>query len=88
MKSKNILLKYYKQKILELKKHNNLYFNHDSPEITDQEYDALKKELIKLENKYSFLKSLNLSRKIVGAKPTNKFKNSAFKTNVISVKRF
>ncbi len=74
MKSKNILLKYYKQKILELKKHNNLYFNHDSPEITDQEYDALKKELIKLENKYSFLKSLNLSRKIVGAKPTNKFK--------------
>ena len=74
MKSKNTLLKEYKQKILDLKKHNNLYFNEDSPKITDQEYDALKNELIKLENKYLFLKNLNLSSKIVGAKPTNKFK--------------
>ncbi len=74
MKSKNTLLKEYKQKILDLKKHNNLYFNQDSPKITDQEYDALKNELIKLENKYLFLKNLNLSSKIVGAKPTNKFK--------------
>ena len=74
MKSKNILLKDYKKKILELKKHNNLYFNHDNPNITDQEYDDLKKELINLENKYLFLKKLNLLGKIVGAKPMNKFK--------------
>ena len=74
MKSKNILLKDYKKKILELKKHNNLYFNHDNPNITDQEYDDLKKELINLENKYLFLKKLNLLGEIVGAKPMNKFK--------------
>ena len=74
MKSKNILLKDYKKKILELKKHNNLYFNHDNPNITDQEYDDLKKELINLKNKYLFLKKLNLLGEIVGAKPMNKFK--------------
>ena len=74
MTSKNILLKDYKKKIKDLIKHNNLYFNHDDPKISDQEYDDLKKELILLEKKHSFLKKLNLLNEIVGAKPTNKFK--------------
>ena len=41
MTSKNTLLKKYKQKISEIKKHNNLYFNHDNPKISDKEYDDL-----------------------------------------------
>ena len=64
----------YKKKIREIKKHNNLYFNHDNPNISDKEYDDLKKEIILLENKHLFLKKLNLLGKIVGSKPTNKFK--------------
>ena len=74
MLSRNTLLKNYKKKISEIKKHNSLYFNHDNPKISDKEYDDLKKEIILLENKHLFLKKLNLLSKIVGAKPTNKFK--------------
>ena len=74
MLSKNTLLKDYKKKISEIKKHNSFYFNQDNPKISDKEYDDLKKEIILLENKYLFLKKLNLLSKIVGAKPANKFK--------------
>ncbi len=74
MKSKNSLLKIYKKKIKEIKKHNNLYFNHDRPEISDEEYDYLKKDIINLEKKNLFLKKLGLLDKIVGSKPLNKFK--------------
>ena len=74
MSSKNILIKTYKKKISEIKKHNNLYFNYDNPQISDQDYDNLKKKIVKLENKYFFLKELGLLNNIVGAKPINKFK--------------
>ena len=73
MKSKNILLKDYKKKISEIKKHNNLYFNHDNPQISDQEYDYLKRG-IKFRKQYSFLKKLSLLDNNVGATPLNKFK--------------
>ena len=36
----------YKEKIRLLKKHNKLYFNKDNPEISDAEYDSLKKEIV------------------------------------------
>ena len=45
---KSEILKIYKGKVKELKKHNFLYFNKDSPKISDAEYDKLKEELIKL----------------------------------------
>ena len=62
MKSKVNIIKNFKKKIQVLKKHNDLYFNHDEPLISDKEYDDLKKELIDLENKNTFLKDLNLFR--------------------------
>jgi len=30
--------------------HDNLYYNNDSPEITDAEYDALKQQYLTLTN--------------------------------------
>lgn len=36
----------------ELKRHNRLYHTLDDPEISDQEYDRLYKELVELEEKY------------------------------------
>ncbi len=36
----------------ELKRHNKLYHTLDNPEISDQEYDVLFKELVALENQY------------------------------------
>ena len=63
----------YKKKINLLKKHNKLYFTKDNPEITDFQYDDLKKEILELEKKNNFLKKLNLNQ-IVGSPPSNKFK--------------
>ena len=71
---KNDLINKYKNLIKTLKKHNNSYFNEDDPKITDAEYDQLKKKILNLENKYSFIKKIKISDKVVGAKPTNKFK--------------
>ncbi len=67
------LIKLYKKKIKELKKHNELYFQQDNPKISDNKYDKLKQEILKLENEYSYIKNLNLSEKIVGSPPSNKF---------------
>ena len=37
------LLKIHQSKIKDLKKHNNYYYNNDSPLINDFEYDKIKK---------------------------------------------
>ncbi len=73
MNLKSKLIKKYKEKINLLKKHNESYFNKDKPLISDAKYDNLKKEIIVLENENSFLKKLSLSKKIIGAPPSNKF---------------
>ena len=65
MNNKLEIIKFYKKKISLLKKHNKLYFDNDSPIISDAEYDSLKKEIINLENDNNFLKKLNLNYKIV-----------------------
>ena len=58
-KEKN-LIKEFKERVKELKKHNILYFNKDKPVISDAEYDDLKKQLFKIEKTNKFLKKLNL----------------------------
>ena len=82
---KSEILKIYKDKVKELKKHNFLYFNKDSPKISDAEYDKLKEELIKLEESNSSLKKLNLLQNIVGSKPTNKFKKIKHLKSMLSL---
>ena len=74
MNKDNNLIKKFKEKVEELKKHNILYFNQDKPIISDAEYDNLKKELIRIEKSNKSIKRLNLLSNIVGAPPTNKFK--------------
>ena len=74
MKEKDIIIDKFINKIKELKKHNNLYFNKDKPIISDAEYDKIKQEAIALEKKFPELKKLELVSSIVGATPTNKFK--------------
>jgi DNA ligase (NAD+) len=64
----------YKKLINSLLKHNELYFIKDRPQISDAEYDKIKKEAIELEKKYSYLKKFTSVNTIIGAKPSNKFK--------------
>ena len=72
-KDKNIEKK-YKEKIYLLKKYNREYFDKDNPSVTDQEYDQIKQEVIKLEERYTFLKSADSPSTKVGYKPSEKFK--------------
>ena len=73
MEKKDITKK-YNNKIKILKKHNKLYFSNDNPEISDSDYDKLKKEILDLEKKYKFLKKETKKNDLVGAPPSNKFK--------------
>ena len=73
MSSKENIIKQYKKKILNLKKHNKLYFDKDNPKISDAVYDNLKKEIKELENKNKFLLKLKLNQ-FIGTPPSNKFK--------------
>ena len=74
MNKKKDLVKEFKKKVEQLKKHNYLYFNKDKPIISDAEYDKLKRNINNLENSNNFLKELNLLKNIVGSSPSNKFK--------------
>ncbi len=58
----------------EIKKHNNLYHNLDSPIITDAEYDKLIIENNDLETKYPNLILNESPNKSVGSKIKSKFK--------------
>ena len=73
MTDKKKVVEKFKKKIIELKKHNKLYFNNDNPKISDSEYDNIKKEISDLKNKYSFLNNLNIESDFVGSPPSNKF---------------
>ena len=74
MNEKNKIIKDFKIKVNNLKKHNVYYFNKDNPIISDDEYDKLKQEIFYLEKKYIFLEKLNLTKNFVGTLPSNKFK--------------
>ena len=66
--------KIYTNKIKELKKNNEAYFKNDKPIISDEKYDVIKLEVLKLEQKYSYLKSKNSPSNKVGFTPSSKFK--------------
>ena len=51
-----------------IKFHNEKYHSDDNPEISDQEFDLLFKELIDLENKYAFLDTTDSPTRTVGGK--------------------
>jgi DNA ligase (NAD+) len=63
---------YLKKKKL-LEKYNKFYYDKDSPIITDQEYDIIKKETIELEKNHIFLKKYSSINDSVGFKPSSKF---------------
>lgn len=48
--------------------HNNLYYNEDSPEISDYEYDLLTRELKALEQEFPELITKNSPTQKVGGK--------------------
>ena len=84
MQRKEIEKKYIK-KINELRKHDQAYFEHDSPLISDKDYDSIKKEILDLEKKYKFLENKNSPSRKVGYEPSSKFKKIPHDTPMLSL---
>ena len=84
MKKKQIE-KEYNEKIQKLIKFNKFYYENDNPLIDDREYDKLKKDILDLENKYSYLKNRNSPSLIVGFKPSKNFKKVSHKVPMLSL---
>ena len=74
MKKDKKIINIFKKKIKDLKKHNQLYYIKDEPQISDAEYDQLKKDLQELEKNNVYLKNIESVEQIIGAPPSNKFK--------------
>jgi len=77
--------KIYLKKIKLIKKHNQYYYEKNSPLVSDQQYDYLKKEIIDLENKHKFLKNKDSPSKIVGFKPSKNFHKVKHKVAMLSL---
>ena len=82
---KDQLKKIYKDKINEFKKNNLLYFEKNSPRISDSEFDDLKKEILNLEKDYPFLKSKDSPSQVLGHKPSKIFKKAFHKVPMLSL---
>ncbi len=59
----------------ELKRHSELYYNQDAPEISDYEYDMLMRELVSLEEKYPEEREADSPTVRVGGKALSKFES-------------
>ena len=81
---KNLIKKKYKEKIRLFKFYNKKYYDENRPEVSDASFDNLKKDIINLENEYSFLKSKDSPQKIVGYKPSKNFKKVAHQVPMLS----
>ena len=74
MDNKKKIIDDFKKKVKLIGIHNEHYFKNDNPKISDAEFDKIKTETIKLENKFDFLKKLKLLENNIGFTPSNKFK--------------
>ena len=77
--------KIYIKKINKLKKYDKAYFEHDSPLISDKDYDGIKQVVLDLERKYKYLKDQNSPSQKVGYKPTARFKKEDHEVPMLSL---
>jgi len=69
----------------QIEKHNRLYYIEDRPEITDQEYDHLMRELQDLENLFPDLVTPDSPTQRVGGEPLPYFEKVEHKTPMLSL---
>ena len=82
---KDDIKKIYTNKVKELNKHNNLYYEKSNPIISDAKFDELKNEIINLEKKYTFLKSKISPNIAVGFTPSKMFEKHKHKVPMLSL---
>ena len=79
------LKKDYLKKIQKIHKYNKSYYDKSYSLISDQEYDKLKKEILELEKKYTFLNHNESPSKTVGFKPSKNFEKIKHKVPMLSL---
>jgi len=77
--------KNYLEKIKKFKEYNKTYYEKSKPIVSDAEFDKLKIEILKLENKHNLLKSSHSPSKIVGFKPSKNFQKVKHKVPMLSL---
>ncbi|MFL2889198.1 MAG: NAD-dependent DNA ligase LigA [Candidatus Pelagibacter sp.] len=82
---KDQLKKIYKEKIKKFKNYNYLYFEKNKSEISDADFDNLKKEILDLEKSYKFLNSKESPSETLGFKPSKTFKKINHKIPMLSL---
>ena len=77
--------KEYNEKIKKLIRLNQFYYEKNNPIVDDREYDNLKKDILILESKYSYLKSKNSPSVLVGYKPSKNFRKVSHRVPMLSL---
>ena len=77
--------KIYITKINKLKKYDRSYFEHDSPLISDKDYDDIKQEILDFERKYKYLKNKNSPSQKIGYKPSTRFRKVDHDVRMLSL---
>ncbi len=77
--------KQYLDKVKLINHYNKKYFDENTSQISDADYDLLKKDIILLEKKYSFLKHKDSPSKKVGHKPSKNFKKVSHRVPMLSL---
>lgn len=75
----------HKKLAAEVARHDVLYHQNDAPVISDAEYDALRRELEALEEKYPALAGAHSPAQKVGAKPAKGFKKVTHRVPMLSL---
>ncbi|MBD0372467.1 MAG: NAD-dependent DNA ligase LigA [Pyrinomonadaceae bacterium] len=69
----------------EIRRHEELYYVHDSPEISDREYDALLARLIELETEHPHLATPDSPTQRVGGRPAEGFAEYVHRRPMLSL---
>ena len=83
--NKDLIKKDYKKKIDLYNYYSQKYFDENRSEISDSEFDVLKKDIIELENKYKFLKSKKSPQIKVGHLPSKNFRKLPHRVPMLSL---
>ena len=83
--NKKELSKLYNEKIKLINKYNKFYYDNSKPIVSDNQYDLIKKQILDLEKKHSFLNSAKSPSKNVGYKPSKTFNKVKHRVPMLSL---
>ncbi len=83
--NKDLIKKNYYKKIDLFNHYNKKYFDQNISEISDTDFDKLKKEILDLERKYNFLNSEKSPSYSIGYKPSKNFRKVLHKVPMLSL---